>query len=222
MLTPLQKQNGAKQPEPIEDTAKNPPRTPEQQPPPEAPEPAPFVGPMAPSDFTTDLPDPSPSPERDTAPPGSPHTSHRALLRNLTLPTHPNLDLPPSPPGSPPPALTSKITTFLSLKEKGTHFNAKLQSSPALRNPALTDKLLAFAGAEAEQYGTTVGKDFWDPGAFPDWAFRGELRAARDRLRKEREGERKETGKVEFVASSGGGLAAGEGSGGLSKRRKLE
>ena len=110
----------------------------------------------------------------------------------------------------------------MSLKDKGTHFNTKLQSSPALRNPALTDKLLAFAGAEEEQYGTTISKDLWDPGAFPGWAFRGELRAARERLRKEREGERRETGKVEFVASNGGGLAAGEGSGGLSKRRKLE
>lgn len=177
---------------------------------------------MAPSNYTTDLPDPSPEPEPAAAPPGSPHTSYRALLRNLTLPTHPNLDLPPSPPGSPPPPLTSKITTFLSLKEKGTHFNKKLQSSPALRNPALTDKLLAFAGVESEQYGTTVDAGLWDPGAFPEWAYRGSLRGAREALRKEREGERRETGKVEFVASSGGGLPTSDGSGGLSKRRKLE
>ncbi|SPN96768.1 uncharacterized protein DNG_00288 [Cephalotrichum gorgonifer] len=223
-----QKQNGTKTSEPVvEDAApeKAPESAPPAQPEPSLSEPAPFVGPMPPPNFTSaDLPSPSPSPLPDLAPPGSPYTSHRALLRDLTLPTHPNLDLPPSPPGSPPPPLTQKITTFLSLKEKGTHFNARLQSSPALRNPALMDKLLAFTGTEADQYATTVATDLWDPAGFPGWAFRSELRGARERQRREREGERKETGRVEFVPSSGAGLATSEGTGtgGLSKRRKLE
>lgn len=75
---------------------------------------------------------------------------------------------------------------------------------------------------EDAQYGTTVDAELWDPGAFPEWAYRGGLRGVREGLRREREGERRETGRVEFVASSGGGLATNEGSGGLSKRRKLE
>lgn len=163
-------------------------------------------------------------------PPGSPYTSTRALLRDLTLPTHPNLDLPPSPPGSPPPALTKKVENFLELKDKGVHFNAKLQSSAALRNPALLDKLLAFAEldepgpAGGPQYATTLPKELWDLTLLPEWAHRQELRLAQERLRKEREAERSATGKMEFVPASGGGssVSAKSGPGGLSKRRKLE
>ncbi|PKS06540.1 hypothetical protein jhhlp_007288 [Lomentospora prolificans] len=189
-----------------------------------------FVGPMlAPSGSTAlDLPEPDQDLELPM-PPGSPYTSTRALLRDLTLPTHPNLDLPPSPPGSPPPSLTRKVESFLELKDKGIHFNAKLESSSALRNPALLDKLLAFTGLDdtasggGAQYATTLPKDLWDPGALPEWAHRQELRAAQERLRKEREAERAATGRVDFVPASGGAaVPAKSGPGGLSKRRRLE
>jgi len=186
-----------------------------------------MLGPSEPA--IADLPEPDQ--ELDLPiPPGSPYTSTRALLRDLTLPSHPNLDLPPSPPGSPPPALTKKVTNFLELKDKGIHFNAKLESSPALRNPALMDKLLKFTGLDDDptaQYATTLPKDLWDPGAFPDWAHRQGLRAAQERLRKEREVERAATGRVEFVPASGSGgevgvVSAKSGPGGLSKRRRME
>ncbi|KAK3902465.1 hypothetical protein C8A05DRAFT_33843 [Staphylotrichum tortipilum] len=83
-------------------------------------------------------------------PPRSPYTTTRALLRDLTLPTHAELSIPPSPPGSPPPghaALTTKFDTFLRLKRtQGVHFNERLAGARGMANPATADKLLSFVG----------------------------------------------------------------------------
>jgi len=160
-------------------------------------------------------------------PPRSPYSASRALLRDLTLPAVPNMDIPPSPPGSPPPsldALNDKFDTFLRLKRtKGVHFNERLAASSAGRNPALMDKLLGFVGIETEfdleggggdvaaateQYATTLGTDIWNPAAFPEWAYKGPLRNAQERGHKERERGRGEP--VEFVSAST--LGAGSGS----------
>lgn len=167
--------------------------------------------------------------------PQSPYTANRALLRDLTLPPVPNLDVPPSPPGTPPPslgALTAKFETFLELKrKKGTHFNARLAQSTAMRNPSLMDKLLDFVGLEdpvaasetksrpgapkgapalastnsmADQYITVLPPDIWDPTSLPEWAFRGELRKAQEKVQKEREAERAsgQRDAIEFVPPS--------------------
>jgi hypothetical protein len=80
------------------------------------------------------------------------------------------MDIPPSPPGSPPrghEALTAKFDTFLRLKRtKGVHFNERLASSAGLRNPALMDKLLGFVGLETG-FGTD-GNDDEDGGGDGD------------------------------------------------------
>lgn len=156
-------------------------------------------------------------------PPRSPYSATRALLRDLTLPAIPNLDIPPSPPGSPGPAgldaLNAKFDTFLRLKRADPaydrapqHFNARLAASASLRNPALTDKLLGFVGVggkvgegiDVDGYGTTLGKEVWDPRGFPEWAFKGVLRRTHE------EGKRGVGEKVEFVpAASGAEVAAG-------------
>lgn len=176
--------------------------------------------------------------------PQSPYTANRALLRDLTLPPVPNLDVPPSPPGTPPPslgALTAKFETFLELKrKKGTHFNARLAQSTAMRNPSLMDKLLDFVGLEdpvaasdgkkgrpgasskggapalaqtnavADQYVTVLPLDIWDPTALPEWAFRGELRKAQEKVQKDREAERAsgQRDAIEFVPSSSAAASA--------------
>ncbi|KAL2262303.1 hypothetical protein VTK26DRAFT_1807 [Humicola hyalothermophila] len=117
--------------------------------------------------FLTSSPPPA---DQDPAdhPPRSPYTATRALLRDLTLPSHANMDIPPSPPGSPPPghdALTAKFDHFLALKRKppggggggggggvggAMHFNARLAESAGMRNPSLMDKLLGFVGVETD------------------------------------------------------------------------
>ncbi|KAG5973931.1 hypothetical protein E4U58_003863 [Claviceps cyperi] len=179
------------------------------------------------------LPEPSPSPspslEADTTkPPSSPYSSTRAIMHDLTLPSLPNLTIPSSPPGSPPPATTKKFQQFLHLKRQGTHFNSKLESSTALRNPSLTDKLLSFVDVTGPaQYETTVSLDLYDPTSFPAYAHREKLRKSREMLVKEREGEKVTARGVDFVSASGtstpvggggGGGAGGTGGGGLVTR----
>ncbi|KAL7628571.1 hypothetical protein AAE478_000086 [Parahypoxylon ruwenzoriense] len=135
-------------------------------------------------------------------PPGSPYTATRSLLRDLTLPPLPNTSIPPSPPGSPPPATSAKFSRFLELKKGGTHFNTRVAQSPALRNPALMDKLLAFVelASPADQYRTTLGPDLWDPAAFPRYAYKEQLRQAQVEGEKTRA--RSKGAPVEFVAGS--------------------
>lgn len=147
-------------------------------------------------------------------PPASPYTASRTLIHNLTLPTVPSLDIPPSPPLSPShaterAALTAKFDKFLELKrKKGTHFNAKIADSHALKNPPLMDKLLDFAGVSTsfedadgtEQYATVLDKELWDPSSFPEWAYRGPLRKAQERQQKEKGRERGQA--VHFVPAS--------------------
>lgn len=137
-------------------------------------------------------------------PPSSPYSANRALLHQLTLPTVPDLDIPPSPPPGSPSSdarratLTAKFDKFLELKRtKGVHFNARIAESHAFRNPEQTDKLLSFVGidtkfdrdsgaAGASQYSTTLSADLWDAAGFPAWACRGRLRLASEKLSKER------------------------------------
>ncbi|KAI1828570.1 HCNGP-like protein-domain-containing protein [Xylaria intraflava] len=112
-----------------------------------------------------------------TLPPGSPYTATRALLRDLTLPTVPDTDIPPSPPGSPSAVTSKKFENFLELKKKGVHFNSRLADTPSMKNPALADKLMAFAELDhRDQYRTTLSTDLWDADAFPRSAYKEQLR----------------------------------------------
>ncbi|EAQ89379.1 hypothetical protein CHGG_05998 [Chaetomium globosum CBS 148.51] len=92
----------------------------------------------------------------------SPYTRTRTLLHNLTLPAVPNMDIPASPPGSPPPgldALTAKFDTFLRLKRtRGVHFNERLARSAGMANPAVVERLLGFVGVGTE-FGGEGGED---------------------------------------------------------------
>ncbi|KAI1747951.1 HCNGP-like protein-domain-containing protein [Xylaria castorea] len=144
-------------------------------------------------------------------PPGSPYTATRALLRDLTLPAVPDMDIPPSPPGSPPSAARSKkLETFLELKKKGVHFNARLADTTSMKNPALADKLMAFAELEhRDQYRTTLPADLlWDPDAFPRHAYKEQLRQSQSDIAQART--RAAGGPVKFVAAEGLSSTAAE------------
>lgn len=126
-----------------------------------------------------------------TSAPQSPYSANRAAIRNLTLPSMPNLDIPPSPPGSPPPGVDKKFEHFLELQTQGMHFNEKLAKSSALKNPSLLQKLVAAAGLEEEdQYNTTLPDDIWNPKGFPPWAYKEELAKSQQEVTKKREEER--------------------------------
>ena len=123
--------------------------------------------------------------------PQSPYSAYRTSVRDLTLPQVPNMDIPPSPPGSPPPGIEKKFERFLELKRQGVHFNERLSKSSALKNPSLLQKLMASAGVtEDYQYNTTFPKSLWDPTAFPPWAFKEELVKSQQKLNEKKEEEK--------------------------------
>lgn len=143
--------------------------------------------------------------------PSSPYTSQRSTIRNLTLPTNPNLDIPPSPPGSPAPGADQKFAHFLRLKQQGVHFNAKLATSPALKNPSLLPKLMEFAGVkDQQQYATTLPPDLWDPEGFPDFAYKEELARSQKEISKRKEEEKAKATRegIEFVSAAESGQAS--------------
>jgi hypothetical protein len=120
--------------------------------------------------------------------PQSPYSANQALLRDLTLPTIPNYDIPPSPPGSPVESTNSRFKQFLELKKQGVHFNEKLANSPVVKNPALMQKLMDFAEIDREQqYATTLPKELWDGAAFPLTAYKDALVRSQDELSKKKE-----------------------------------
>lgn len=138
----------------------------------------------------------------------SPHSANRAAIRNLTVPSMPMLDIPSSPPGSPPPGVEKKFQHFLDLKKQGIHFNEKLASSSALRNPSLLQKLMDYAGLEEQdQYSTTLPEHVWDPKAFPPWAFKEDLARSQQEVTKKKEEERAKTQResIEFVSANNSG-----------------
>lgn len=140
--------------------------------------------------------------------PSSPYFTQRAAIRDLTLPANPNLNIPPSPPGSPAPGTERKIVHFLELKKQGVHFNTKLASSSALKNPSLLPKLMQSAGVENEkQYSTTLPERVWDPVGLPRWAYKEELGVAQQETLKRKEEERANTQResIDFVSANTSG-----------------
>ncbi|KAJ9626327.1 hypothetical protein H2203_003959 [Taxawa tesnikishii (nom. ined.)] len=136
--------------------------------------------------------------EEDSAP-ASPYTVNCLTIRNLTMPPVPNFDIPPSPPGSPPPTSTARFTRFLELKKKGVHFNERLNQSSALRNPSLLQNLMEFAGvSEEDSHTTTLPADAGVPTEFPKWAYVDELLKAHERIAKQRA--RGQGEEVQFVS----------------------
>lgn len=123
--------------------------------------------------------------------PTSPYTANRLLIRNVTMPPVPNFEIPPSPPGSPPPATTAKFARFLDLKKKGVHFNERLHQSSALRNPGLLAKLMDFAGiSQEDQYASALPDALAVPTKFPEWAYADKLVKEHERIAKRKEEER--------------------------------
>jgi hypothetical protein len=155
------------------------------------------------------------------APPGSPYTSNRAMIQNLTLPTVPNFDIPPSPPGSPPQQATKKFANFLKLKRKeGVHFNQRLEDSSVLKDPGHLQRQLDFAGiSEEEQYESTLPEAIAVPVVFPEWAYFEELKASQKQIFKAREQQKSKAPRetVDFVSAtksetpSGVGTPSGKG-----------
>jgi len=140
-----------------------------------------LVGPLGPPTSVASMNDIDSAPQ-------SPYSAYSTSVRDLTLPQIPNMSIPPSPPGSPPPGMEKKFEHFLELKRQGVHFNEKLARSSALKNPGLFQKLTASAGVdEHDQYSTTLPREIWDPTGFPSWAYKEELAKSQQELTKKNE-----------------------------------
>ncbi|KAL4996852.1 HCNGP-like protein-domain-containing protein [Aspergillus recurvatus] len=132
-------------------------------------------------------------------------SSNRTLIHDLTLPPVPNLDIPPSPPGSPNPEANAKFAHFLSLKKQGIHFNDKLASSVSLKNPSLLSQMMEHAGIDDQaQYLTSLPTDMWNTSDLPSWGYKEQLlKAQRELDAKAEEGRTKgQRDTIEFVPNS--------------------
>ncbi|QKX62622.1 uncharacterized protein TRUGW13939_09783 [Talaromyces rugulosus] len=130
------------------------------------------------------------------------YTTSEALIQDLTLPPIPNLEIPPSPPGSPDPTATSKVSHFLSLKKQGVHFNEKLSASSSLKNPMLFTKLRDHNDInDHNQYATVLPHDIWNPDSLPDWAYKEELWKMQQAVRQKIEQSSKNRQSIDFVSS---------------------
>ena len=151
--------------------------------------------------------------ERSPGGQSSPFSTPLALIHDLTLPPVPNLDIPPSPPGSPDPTANAKFAHFLSLKKQGTHFNEKLAGSKSLKNPSLLEKMMNHAGIDDQaQYSTSLSHDLWDASNLPDWGFKEELLKTQQEIRHKAE-EKRLTGQrdsIEFVSGTPEGSGRSE------------
>lgn len=135
----------------------------------------------------------------------SPFSTSRALIQDLTLPPVPNLDIPPSPPGSPDPAANAKFEHFLSLKKQGVHFNTKLASSSSLKNPSLMQKMMQHSGIDEQaQHETSLPAELWDTSALPQWGFKEELLRTQQDMRNKTEAQNasEPRSSIQFVSGS--------------------
>ena len=161
-------------------------------------------------------------PETNSGAPLSPYTAERNLVRDLTLPSVPNMDIPISPPGSPAPGLDEKVRHFLKIKKQGQHFNDRLNGSIGAKNPTVTEKLMEFARVGDMQspqglrgmYQTTLPSDIFSSHIFPEFAFQTSLRKTREKIVREHQAERA-SGKrrIDFMPAITPSVSASDGSG---------
>jgi hypothetical protein len=155
---------------------------------------------------------------------GPPYLTERALIRELTLPPIPNLDIPQSPPGSPDPGTNRKFKHFLDLKSQGTHFNDKLAASSSLKNPSLLNKLMEYAEiTDVDQHATSLPTSIWNPAGFPPWAFKEELLKSSQEVSKKEE-ERRAKGQrdaIDFVPGTASGDSSRGGTPGGGKGLRI-
>jgi hypothetical protein len=152
--------------------------------------------------------------------PQSPYTTTRLSIRDLTMPPVPNFDIPPSPPGSPPSMSTKKFARFLELKKQGIHFNAKLETSSALKNPNLLPKLRDFAGIdEKDSLATALTDELAVPTSFPAWAYADQLNKTQQALKKKKEEEQalKQREALDFVPATASGASSRAATPGVSR-----
>ncbi|KIW26322.1 uncharacterized protein PV07_09423 [Cladophialophora immunda] len=184
----------------------------------------PMLGPTMPAQMQGD--DDIVQPQESSAETSQQHMSERETIHLLTQATHPMTAIPPSPPGSPDPALDAKFKRFLELKAKGVHFNEDLANKSTFRNPGLLATMMARAGVEGDdQYRTSLPQEVWNPLGFPPLAYKEELLRSQQALREQDSNSKKSlsaAGKrtIEFTSGGKSGTSSRESTPGAANKRK--
>ncbi|KIX97817.1 uncharacterized protein Z520_06595 [Fonsecaea multimorphosa CBS 102226] len=183
----------------------------------------PMLGPIMPAQMQSDD---NVLEQQDSAETSQQHMSERETIHLLTQATHPMTAIPPSPPGSPDPAMDAKFKRFLELKAKGVHFNEDLAKKSTFHNPGLLATMMARAGVEGDdQYRTSLPREVWDPLGFPPLAYKEELLRSQQILREQDSNSKKSlsaAGKrtIEFTSGGRSGASSRESTPGTASKRK--
>ena len=154
------------------------------------------------------------------------HMSERETVHYLTQASHPMTSIPPSPPGSPAPALNAKFKRFLELKTEGVHFNEDLASKPSFRNPGLLATMMTRAALQGDaQYKTSLPTDIFDPTGFPPSAYKEELWRSQQNLKAQEQIDKKSlsaAGKrtIEFTSGGTSATSSRDSTPGVPSKRK--
>ncbi|KAK7885676.1 hypothetical protein LTR67_010027 [Exophiala xenobiotica] len=152
--------------------------------------------------------------------------SERDIIHHLTAASHPMTSLPPSPPGSPNPALEAKFKKFVELKAKGVHFNEDLARKATFRNPSLLPTLMVRVGLEEDdQYRTSLSQEVWDPSAFPPSVYKEALLRSQQSLREQEAANKKSlsaSGRrtIEFTSGGTSGNTSRDSTPGMPNKRR--
>jgi hypothetical protein len=152
--------------------------------------------------------------------------SELETIHDLTQATHPMTSIPPSPPGSPDPALNAKFKRFLEFKAKGVHFNEDLANKSTFRNPGLLATMTKRVGLEDhDQYRTSLPVDVFNPAGFPPSAYKEELLRSQQGLREQEQATKKSlsaAGKrnIEFASAGTSRSSSRESTAEMPNKRK--
>lgn len=93
--------------------------------------------------------------------------------------------------------LNEKFEHFLKLKKESHHFNKRLDSLASVKNPSVMKNLLEFAGVHDDSlselrsvYETSLSADILKFYDMPNFAFKSNMRVAKDKMRKEMDAEK--------------------------------
>lgn len=112
-----------------------------------------------------------------------------------------DVDMPPEPTGICPPELTEKIIEMTrKMNEKGYDMNLIIQQRKSFRNPSIYEKLIDYCNIN--EFGTNYDPHIYDPLKWDKSSYYDELAKLQKADMEQREKERRERTKIEFLTGT--------------------
>lgn len=112
-----------------------------------------------------------------------------------------DVDMPPEPTGPCAPELTDKIVEMTRrMNEKGYDMNRIIQQRKSFRNPSIYEKLIDYCNIN--EFGTNYGPQIYDPLKWDRSSYYDELAKRQKADMEQREKERRERTKIEFLTGT--------------------